>query len=190
MVGFLDDVWSGARDILAAVAPSLATAVGGPLAGQAVTAIGVALGLGPDAGPADVSKAVSKATPEQLFALKEADNSFAMEMQKLGVELESIVNQDRASARDREIALKDWTPRIIAFLIIFGFLFAVWAVMQGSVPNLRDPTTATMVGAVIGYLSAKADQIVSYYFGSSAGSAQKTGQIEKLLAAYPTAAIR
>jgi hypothetical protein len=177
----MSDIWRGAKGVLGAVAPVLATAMGGPLAGQAVSAIAMALGLGPDTEEQAVAQAVAKASPEQLLALKMADQRFKLEMEKLGVELERIAVEDRSSARKREAAVRDWTPRILGFTIIFGFLYTVWAVMQGSVPNLRDPTTATMVGAVIGYISAKADQVISYYFGSSAGSARKTDQMDRLL---------
>lgn len=31
-----------------------------------------------------------------------------------------------------------------------------------------------LAGTVIGYLSAKAEQVVAYYFGSTAGSAKKS----------------
>ena len=102
-------------------------------------------------------------------------------MENLGVELAKIASEDRDSARQREAAVKDWTPRVLAFVIISGFLYTVYAVLSGVVEGLRDPTMATIVGAVIGYISAKADQVVSYYFGSSAGSARKTDQMDALI---------
>jgi hypothetical protein len=38
---------------------------------------------------------------------------------------------------------------------------------------------AGLVGTMIGYASAKADQVVSYYFGSSAGSKAKDETIRR-----------
>jgi hypothetical protein len=38
-----------------------------------------------------------------------------------------------------------------------------------------------MVGTLIGYASAKADQVVSYYFGSSAGSDRKNVLIDRMM---------
>ena len=39
---------------------------------------------------------------------------------------------------------------------------------------------STITGAIIGYLSAKAEQVVSYYFGSSAGSKDKDETISAI----------
>ena len=51
----------GWKDIVGTVAPALATALGGPLAGLGVAAIGKALGLGDGAGEEDVAAAMLKA---------------------------------------------------------------------------------------------------------------------------------
>ena len=52
------------KSIVGTVAPAIATALGGPLAGLGVSAIGKALGLGDGASKEDVAQAVLKATPE------------------------------------------------------------------------------------------------------------------------------
>jgi hypothetical protein len=96
-------------------------------------------------------------------------------MKALDVDLERIASQDRDSARQREIASRDsWTPRIIGGMALGGFLWSVYWVLSGQVAGMTDPTTVALVGTLVGYVSAKADQVVSYYFGSSAGSARKT----------------
>lgn len=163
------------KALLGTVAPTLATAFGGPLAGMATKAIVEALGLPSGSSDADIAKVMRGATPEQLLALKTADQTFATRMKELDIDLERINAQDRDSARQREVGSKDsWTPRILGSLVIGGFMFTVFMVLAGQVENLKDPVTASIVGAVIGYVSAKADQVVSYYFGSSAGSKAKT----------------
>ena len=55
---------SGWKSIVGTVAPALATALGSPLAGMAVAAIGSALGL-TESSEETVSAAIVKATPEQ-----------------------------------------------------------------------------------------------------------------------------
>lgn len=168
------------KSVVGTVAPTIATALGGPLAGLAVKAIGGVFGLGEGATESEIAKAVAGATPEQLLALKSAEQAFIVKMRELDVDLERINAGDRNSARDREKEVKDWTPRILAGVIVAGFLGTVYMVLAGYVEGLKDPMTATLTGTLIGYVSAKADQVVSYYFGSSASSKTKDETIKSL----------
>ena len=170
------------KSIVGTVAPTIATALGGPLAGLAVKAIAGIFGLGDGATDEEVARAVQGATPEQLLALKKADQEFAVRMRELDVDLERIAASDRDSARVRESRVLDMTPKVLATIIIAGFLAAAYMVLAGQVEGLKDPITAALVGSVIGYVSAKADQVVAYYFGSSASSAKKDETIKRLAA--------
>jgi hypothetical protein len=165
---------------LGTIAPTIATALGGPLAGLATKAIVGALGLGESASEAEIARAVAGATPEQLLALKQADNQLVVDLERLGVEREKIAHQDRASARDREARVMDWTPKVLATVIIGGFLATVYMVLAGYVDGLKDPLTAALVGTLIGYVSAKADQVTAYYFGSTSQSKSKDDTIKNL----------
>lgn len=172
------------KKLLGNTAPWLASALsafGGPagvIAGSALTALSSALGT-PDAQPATIAKALVQATPEQMAALAKADNDFRLQMTQLGyqheTDLEKLSADDRASARGREEKTGDsWTPRILAGCIVGGFLITIYMVLSGYVAGLKDPMVSGLVGTLIGYISAKADQVIGYYFGSSAGSARKT----------------
>ena len=160
--------------VIGAVAPTLATAMGGPLAGMAVTAIAGALGLPVDADKNDIAKAVAGASPEQLVALKKVDNDFAVRMKELDIDLEKIAASDRDSARRREAQVRDWMPRVLAFVVVAGFMATVFLVLLGYVDGMKDPLMATTTGTIIGFVSAKCEQVVAYYFGSSSSSQQKT----------------
>jgi 4-hydroxybenzoate polyprenyltransferase len=120
-----------------------------------------------------IAAAVSGATPDQLLALKQADNDFAAKMQAMGFEHEEdilkIEADDRANARTREISLRDKFVPVLAVILIGSFVVAVLAVIRG-----WGKVEAAFAGTLIGYLAANANQVVSYYFGSSAGSARKT----------------
>jgi hypothetical protein len=61
---------------------------------------------------------------------------------------------------------------LLSFIIVVGFLGAAWIVLEGQIKT-SDPTFVALIGTVIGYLSAKADQIISYHFGSTKGSSDK-----------------
>ena len=165
------------KSIVSSVAPWIGTALGGPLGGMAVTAVADALGLS-DKTEAAIKNALSGATPEQLIAIKQADNAFAVQMQELGFQntqaLEQIAASDRNSARQREMTVQDWTPRIIGYLMIGGFLVMAWSVLFGKVE-----ADTVLAGTVIGYLSAKAEQVIAYYFGSTAGGQRKSELLAK-----------
>lgn len=127
-----------------------------------------------------LATALQAGGPDALLRLKQADQAFAVRMQELGIDLERVHANDRADARGREVKTGDKaTPRVLAGLIVGGFLLMVWFVLAGHVGGLKDPVAAGLIGTLIGYVSAKADQVVSYYFGSSAGSAEKTALLGK-----------
>jgi hypothetical protein len=169
--------WKG---IVGTVAPGIATALGGPLAGLAVKAIGSVFGLSEGASEEDVMKAVQGATPADLLALKKADQEFTVQMRALDVDLEKIAESSRNSARDREKVVGGYANPILAGVIIAGFLVTVFMVLSGYVEGMKDPMTTTTVGILIGYVSAKADQVVAYYFGSTAQSKSKDATIHRL----------
>lgn len=157
------------KKVVGTVAPTIATALGGPLAGAAVAAVGKAV-LGKDnATEGEIEAAMVNASPADLLKLKEADNAFKLEMEKLGVDLERVHAGDRDSARKREMAVQDWTPRILAYMVISGFLGIAYTVLFADAKP-----DSVLAGTIIGYVSAKADQALSYYFGSTKGSAEKT----------------
>jgi len=163
--------------VIGAVAPTLATAVGGPIGGMAIKFITDALGIPNDASKDVMAKAISNATPDQLLALKQAENDFAVRMKELDIDLERIASSDRDSARKREAQVRDWMPRILAFIIVAGFMATVFMVLMGFVEGMKDPLMATTVGTLIGFVSAKCEQVVAYYFGSSSSSQQKTAML-------------
>ena len=118
--------------------------------------------------------AMASATPDQLLALKQADQDFAVRMRELDIDLEKIAAGDRDSARRREAQVRDWMPRVLAFVVVAGFMATVFLVLLGLVDGMKDPLMATTVGTLIGFVSAKAEQVIAYYFGSSSSSQQKT----------------
>ena len=86
------------------VAPWIGTALGGPLGGMAVEAAANALGLS-DKTVDSVKQALAGVTPEQMLALKKADQDFALQMQALGfknvADMEAIAAGDRDSGHHR-----------------------------------------------------------------------------------------
>lgn len=174
----MSDFLKAAGGILAALAPTVATVLGGPLAGMATTAMIGALGLTPDASKDDIMKAIAGATPEQLLKLKEVEAKLIIDLKTLDVDITRIDAADRDSARKREMATNDWTPRLIAGLIIGLFVGVQYFIFTG---HDLDADMRDFAMRSLGTLDASLAMILAYYFGSSAGSRNKDAQIATLV---------
>lgn len=164
------------KDSLVRIAPILASGLGGPLAGAAVTMAADALGLS-DKTEQAVQRALSVASPEQLDALRKADYDFAIRQQELDNALEQLMAGDRANARQREIATQDHiTPRALAAAIVLGFFGVIGLMIFQELPATGRDSLLVLVGA----LGAAFGGIVQYYFGSSTGSHNKQRQLDAL----------
>lgn len=165
---------------LAQFAPMIAGLISGPkaeeIAGKVVDVAQAVTGTGtPDAalaaiqGNPDLAYQFQKALVEKEVELAQIAADVRKAELAADTQSEQTAAGDRDSARKREISVRDNTPRVLAYLLIGGFLGMAFAVLFGQV---RADTV--LAGTVIGYLSAKAEQIVAYYFGSTAGSAKKS----------------
>jgi hypothetical protein len=158
------------KSVVQSVAPALATALGGPLAGTATAAISEAIFGKPDATEAQIEQALTRADPDMLLKLKEADQNFAVWMRQIDVDLERIAAADRADARTRDIATKDYAAPILGTIITLGFFGLLSTFFFVTPPAEAETVLQIMLGALgASYLS-----VVTYYFGSSVGSKHKT----------------
>ncbi|HYZ21927.1 MAG TPA: hypothetical protein VE690_07180 [Rhodopila sp.] len=164
------DVLGNAVPLLEKVAPTIALAVGGPLAGTAVTYLGRALGLDVGSDPEKVAAVMAAPTPEQLEAMQKADHDFALAMGQLNLSLEKQNDEDRTSARAREMTVKDRTPRILAYALTAG-LFGFIALLL-LVPHIPDNSMQAL-NLALGSIATAWVAVISYYFGSSSGSQAK-----------------
>ena len=134
--------------LLGQVAPTLATALGGPLAGLAVKTLSNVL-LGNEAGSEeDIAEALKNATPDQLAEVKRIDADFKVRMAELEIDLERISSADRDSARNREILTGDYTPKILAGAITLGFFGILFWMFVYGVPKNGNEALLLMLGAL------------------------------------------
>lgn len=169
------DLLKAVGPLLGQVAPTLATAMGGPLAGLAVKTLSNVL-LGNEEGDeAAVAKAMQNATPDQLSDIKKIDADFKVRMQELEIDLERISAGDRDSARKREISVGDHTPKILAGAITLGFFGILFWMFVYGVPKNGNEALLLMLGA----LQTAFTGVIAYYFGSSAGSKAKNELLAK-----------
>lgn len=143
------------------------------MAAQAIS--GALLGK-PDGTDAEIAAALTTGGSDALLKLKQADQEFAQRMRELDIDLERLHQADRASARDREGKTGDsLTPRLLALAVTLGFFGVLgWLLTHGK-PTDGGDALLVMLGALGGAWAS----IVAYYFGSTAGSAQKNELLAK-----------
>jgi hypothetical protein len=118
---------------------------------------------------------------EELLKLKLEDNK--LDLQELDMRLKDT---DSARKREAEIATSEKAPLINKIVtpvlalgvvtltfILFGFLLFDDSPVE---PSRKD-----ILVYVLGALTAISTQVISYYFGSSIGSKDKSAQLDKVL---------
>lgn len=151
-------------DWLAKVAPTVASAMGGPLAGMAVEFVTKKLGIdAQDA--AGVTQALSggNLTSDQIARLKEAEIELQAKAQELGIRFEEIAANDRKDARAMQVATKSWVPTVLAIVVTVGF----FGILAGLMSGFAEKSDALML--MLGGLGTAWTSIVAFYFGASAG---------------------
>lgn len=159
-------------DWLKQIAPTIATALGGPLAGMAVSAISKAIGVDPEKVGDLISS--NKLTADQIAQVKIAEIELQKQAQELGLNFEKLAVEDRMSARDMQSKTRSLMPPILAGAVTIGF-FTILVMMFFNKIDSSNPAILMMLGS----LGAAWTGIIAYYFGSSAGSADKTALLSK-----------
>lgn len=149
----------GLLNILKGVAPTLATAVAGPLGGAAVAFIADKLGI--DDKTVEGVTAALQGNPEALEKLRAMELEFA-----------KVDAQDRDSARSREvqIATNANTPLLnksVTPVLAMGVV-CIWGIIQWFMfTHIIAPEMRELIARVLGTLDGALMLVLSYYFGAS-----------------------
>jgi hypothetical protein len=144
--------------LLKGVAPTLATAVAGPLGGAAVSALAGKFGV------TDSVEAVAKAIA--------GDPQAAQKLAELDLEYAKLDESDRDSARKRELAIATsdnaaWYSKMVTPALALG-VFILWSTVNILLLNNSIPEgMREIVIRMLGSLDAANMLILSYYFGNS-----------------------
>lgn len=149
--------------LLKSLAPTIASAAGGPLSGMAVKIAAQKLNL-PDATANEIEDLIER-EPEKAVLLKQADAEFKNRIREMEIDLESFKTEvgDRQDARKKNREANDWTPRI--FILLALMLYGGFIVLVTVMPH--DQNDETIISLVLGQLSSLLALGGSYYFGSS-----------------------
>jgi hypothetical protein len=154
------------------IAPTIATAMGGPLAGMAVSAISKAIGVEPEKVGDMISN--NKLTAEQIAQVKIAEIELQKQANELGLNFEKLSVEDRKSAREMQATTRSIVPPALAAIVTVGFFGIMVMMLLGKVDS-NNPAILMMLGS----LGTAWTGIIAYYFGSSAGSQAKTDLLSK-----------
>jgi hypothetical protein len=130
---------------------------------MAVKAVSNALFGHQDASDEEIKLALANPTADQLSALKKIDADFKVQMKALDIDLEQIAAKDRDSARNMAIMTHDWTPRILAVVVVAAWGITTWYLLQ----NVIEPSMREIIARVLGNLDSALVLVLSYYFGSA-----------------------
>lgn len=158
------------NDLLMKIAPTVASALLGPLGGIAVAGLTKILGI--DGGTVtDVTKAISEGTitPEHIAEIKKLELQYKADEAERGFKYSELEFKDRDSARQMQIATKSNTPTVLTYMITVGF-FAILGLMLYDETVVNSPPLLIMLGS----LGTAWGGCVSYWFGTTSNSLTKT----------------
>lgn len=164
--------WGSAlKSVVLRVAPTIGTALGGPVGGMASKFLAEQLLGKPDATEAEIEEFILGASPEQMLELKKLDQAFEAQMRALDIDVVRIEMEDRKSARGL-FATNIWPQVILTAIFTAGYFVALIMLLRGTVAIPEE--TQGVVNVVVGVLTAGMSTILAFWFGSSLGSMQKS----------------
>jgi len=168
------------KKTLQAVAPTLATALGGPLAGAAVSALGSIFGMS-NATADSIGKIIAdgQLTPDHLAELRKLELEYQNNERERGFKYAELSFRDRDSARTANVS--GGTQKMLFWMSLVLLALTLGTEVAVLFLGYPDKTPEIIVGRVLGLMDAVAMLVLSYWYGTTNGSALKS----ELLASAP-----
>jgi len=169
------------RSLISQGAPLLGGLLGGPAGATAGKLVAGLFGVDPES-PEEVMNAI-QGDPEAIAKIRELEMQHKFKLQELQLEETQAFLKDIDSARSREASIvaatgeKDRDLYILAYIVVGAFFLLTAYLAYGAMnPGTggesslgKDPLIMMIVGGLISGFT----QVLSYFFGSSQGSAAK-----------------
>jgi hypothetical protein len=164
------------NDFLKTIAPTLASALLGPLGGVAVAGLGKIFGV-QDATIDTVTEAFQqgKMTPEMIAEIKKLEMQLQADEKERGFKYAELEFKNTDSARKMQSETKSWFPAALSSAITLGFFGILgWMLYDDNIVN-SEP-----VLIMLGSLGAAFGAVINFWLGTSHSSQVKNGLISKV----------
>ena len=157
---------------LKSVAPTVAAAMFGPLGAVAVASVGELLGLS-SATKDKISEIIQtgRMTPEQIGKLRQLELEYQNNEKERGFRYAELSFKDRDSARQANVS--GGTQKMLFWLSLVLLVFTLGTEVAVLFYGYPDKTPEIIVGRVLGLMDAVAMLVLSYWYGTTNGSAVK-----------------
>jgi hypothetical protein len=158
---------------LKALAPTVASALLGPLGGVAVAALGSLMGV-TEATQDKIAAAIQggQLTPEMVGEIRKLELQYKNEEAERGFKYAELEFKDIDSARRMAVDTRSNTPTVLSYGVLIG-----GGAMMASVLMGWAVADTVLAGTLIGYAVSEMKQVLQYWFGSSRSSSVKTDLI-------------
>ena len=143
--------------LLKSLAPTIASAAGGPMAGMAVKMAANKLGL-PETATANEIEDLIEREPEKAVLVKEADK----DIREMEIDLESFKTEVQDRQHARETFKNDWTPK--AFSMLALLLYGAYVMTVTLLPHSEQ--SETVISLVLGQLSGILGTCSAFFYSS------------------------
>lgn len=163
-------------ELLKTLAPAIGTALGGPLGGAAAAFLANKLGI-ETATVEAVSEVLNsgKMTPDQVTQIKLAEIEFEKFLKQNSIDLEKVHAGDRGSARAMLASVRSKVPAWLSFIVTIGY----FGILGGMMTNILEIKDSQALLLMLGSLSTAWGMVMAFWFGTTAGSAQKNDLLAK-----------
>ena len=159
-------------DTIKKLAPTVASALGGPLSGIAVTAIGELFNI---ASPttAKIQEAIENGslTGEQISGIRQLELKLKSEESERGFKYAELEFKDRDSARNMNIQTGAKTPAVLTWIIVAIVLGLEGMILFNGMPA---GVSEIVTGRILGTLDMSLMMVLAFWFGTTYGSGRKT----------------
>ena len=153
------------------IAPTLATAIGGPFGTMAYGLAAKVMNISPEEAQRTIES--GKLTAEQIASVQLAEIEIKAKAQELGLDFAKVAADDRKSARDMQTTTRSMLPPVLAILVTLGF----FGILVGMMTKTFATSDALLL--MLGSLGTAWTGIIAFYFGSSAGSQAKNDLLSR-----------